>query len=141
MGLLGMFRRYQSRAPSLVAVLVAVAWLGLAAAPCQAVADMLHADSTHQGTMPAGNCGHCLPATSDPGQDCATMNAPDCLSQGQLMVEHREADKLRPAAMPPPVLADFSAFGPAIDLRTNIRIGPAPVSSVSVQQRYCTYLK
>ena len=141
MGLLGMFRRYQSRAPSLVAVLVAVTWLGLAAAPCQAVADMLHADSMHQGTMPAGNCGHCLPATSDPGQDCATVNAPDCLSQGQLMVEHREADKLRPAAMPLSEFADFNAFGPAIGLQANTRIGPAPVSSVSVQQRYCTYLK
>jgi hypothetical protein len=57
------------------------------------------------------------------------------------MVEHREGDKPQPTAMPSSEFADFNAFGPGIRLQAHTRIGPAPVSSVSVQQRYCTYLK
>lgn len=141
MGMLANFRRHQFRAPRLVAALVAVAWFGFAVAPCHASPDAGHMGSSHHGSMPAGDCGHGPDTTSSPDEPCVMVDAADCLSQAQAIVERRKVDDPQPPAAPPPAFLDFDEPTPGIGFPTNARIRPTPVSRASVQQRYCTYLK
>jgi len=97
--------------------------------------------SSHHGSMPADDCGHCPDTTSTPDELCTMVAAGDCLSQGRAMVERRLVDDPQPQAAPPPAFLHFDAPTPAIGSPTEPRIRPTPVSRASVQQRYCTYLK
>jgi hypothetical protein len=90
--------------------------------------------------LPAGDCGDCPPAISDAGQDCVTAVAAECLSPGKAITEVREAGKSQPAALLTEFV-NFNALFPGIRSPSGARISPPPVSRVSVQQRYCTYLK
>jgi hypothetical protein len=137
MGLLADLRRHQIRASRLVAALAAVAWFGIAVAPCQASTDAGHVGSSHHGSMPADKCGHCPDTTSGSDAPCAIAAAGQCLSQGQAIV----VDDPLPQAAPPPALLDLDPFAPDIGFSTGARIRPAPVARASVQQRFCTYLK
>jgi len=141
MSLLAAIRRHQIRASRLVAALAAVAWFGIVVVPCQASLDASHVGSSHHGSMPAGDCGHCPDTDSAPDDACATIAAPDCASQVQTVVERRAADDPKPQAAPPPAFPDFDAHPPDIGPPADARFRPTPVSSASVQQRYCTYLK
>jgi hypothetical protein len=141
MSLLAAIRRHQIRASRLVAALAAVAWFGFVVVPCQASPDPLLTGSSHDGSMPAGDCGHCPDTNSGPDDACATIAAPDCVSQVQAVVERRPVDDPKPQAAPPLSFLDFDAYPPDIGPPADARFRPTPVSSASVQQRYCTYLK
>jgi hypothetical protein len=140
MGASGTFSCHRSRAFSLVTAIVMVAWLGMAAAPCQAAMGALHA-STQHGTLPGDDCGHCPTPPSDHGLDCATMDTAECQSQGQAIAESRDTAKSQPVLVLPSASASFVAFVPGVGSSSNARNRPAPASRASVQQRYCTYLK
>jgi len=141
MSLLANLRRQPLRAPRLVAALIAVAWFGLAATPCQASMHTGHIGSSHHGSMPAGSCGHCPDATSGSDAPCATVIAGDCLTQGQAIMMRSQVDDLQPQAAPPPSFPDFDPVSPGISPSREARIRPTPVARASIQQRYCTYLK
>ena len=141
MSLVAAIRRHQIRASRLIAAFAAVAWIGIAVAPCQASTYASHAPSPHHGSMPAGDCGHCPDTNSGPDDGCATIAAPDCVSQVQAAVEWRAADDPKPQAAPPPSFLDFDPYPPDIGPSSDAPFRPTPVYSASVQQRYCTYLK
>jgi hypothetical protein len=133
MGLLANLRRHQIRASRLVATLAAVAWFGFAVAPCQA--------SPLHESMPAGDCGHCPTAPSDLDNGCATVAAPDCPTEGLALVERRDTEIPQPPAGPPPAFTSFDAAIPDGGSLRDTRARRLFVSHVSIQQRYCTYLK
>ncbi len=141
MRLLTTIRLRQLRASRLVAAVFAIAWFGLAAAPCQASPDLEHSGTSHHGSMPADDCGHCPAAASDLDEGCATVAAPDCLSQGPALLERRDVEIPQPPAGPPPGFFSIAAFVPDGGLVQDARARRLLVSHVSVQQRYCTYLK
>jgi len=141
MGLLANLRRRQFQAPRLVTSILAVAWLGLAVAPCHASVDAGHMGSSHHGSMPAGSCDHCPDATSGSDAPCAMVAAGDCLTKGQAIVERSPAGDLHLQAAPPPAYPNFNPLDSGNSYPTNARIRPTPVAHASVQQRYCTYLK
>ena len=141
MSLLATIRRHQIRASRLIAAFAAVAWIGIAVAPCQASTYASHAPSPHHGSMPAGDCGHCPDTNSGPDDACATIAATDCVSQVLTVVERREAEDPKPQAAPPPSFRDFDAYPPDAGPPADARFRPTPACSASVQQRYCTYLK
>lgn len=132
MRLLAAIRHGQYRASRLIAAVFAIGWLGFAVVPCQA--------SPLHGSMPADDCGNCLTVPSDLDNDCATVAASDCLSEGLALLEHRDTDLPQPAAGPPSSfrrsLASIAYRGPLRDIRARRLL----VSHVSIQQRYCTYL-
>lgn len=133
-------RLRQLRAPRLVAALFAIGWLGFAVAPCQAMPHQQHQGTSHHGSMPSDGCGHCPNAPSDLDGGCATVAAPECLSIGPAILEPRDTQIPQPATGPPPAFPGIDAFisdsVPLSDDRTH----RLPVSRVSLQQRYCTYL-
>lgn len=133
MSLLAIIRHHQRRASRLVTAVFAIGWLGFAFAPCQA--------SPQHESMPANDCGHCPATASDPSEGCATIAAPECLLQGQALIEPRDAGNPQPPAGPPPAFLDFSAFVPDGGMSADARARLTPVSRVSLQQRYCSYLK
>ncbi len=133
MRLLTIIRLRQLRAPRLVAAIFAIGWLGFAVAPCQA--------SPQHESMPADDCGHCPSVPSDLSSDCATVAAPDCLSEGLALLELRNTEFPQPAAGPPPAFARVDAFIPDGKPLRDARARCLLVPHVSIQQRYCTYLK
>jgi len=141
MGLLANFRRDQLRAPRLFAAFLAVVWIGLAAAPCQASMAAGHAGSSHHGSMPAGSCGHCPDAISSSDAPCAMLAADDCLTAGQAIVKRSQFDDSQPQAMLPPAFLNFEHPVSGFSSPAETRIRPTPIARASVQQRYCTYLK
>jgi hypothetical protein len=141
MGLLTNLRRRQFRVPRLVSAILAVAWLGLAVAPCHASVDAGHIGSSHHGSMPAGNCDHCPDATSGSDAPCAMVAAGDCLTKGQAIVERSQAGHSQLQAAPPPSFPNFDSLTTGSSFPDHARIRPTPVAHASVQQRYCTYLK
>jgi len=141
MGLLANLRRHQFQAPRLVTAILAVAWLGLAVAPCHASVDAGHMGSSHHGSMPAGSCNHCPDNTSSSDAPCAMAAAGDCVTKGQAIVERSQAGDLQPQAAPPPAFPNFNPLTSGSCFPTNARIRPTPVAHASVQQRYCSYLK
>lgn len=140
-GMFADFRRHQFRAPRLVAAVVAVAWFGFAAAPCQACPDAGQPKSSHHGSMSADHCGHGPDTNSTPDEPCAVVAAADCPSQGLTIVERREGGDTQMQAAPPPAFIDLDPVASDIGLPADARIRQAPVARASVQQRYCTYLK
>lgn len=141
MSLLAIIRRHQFRASRLVAALAAVAWFGIAVAPCQASMDAAHAGSSHHGSMPAGDCGHCSDTNSVPDTGCASVAGASCLAQSPALVDRHNAGDQQLQAAPPPAIPDFDIPGADAGPPGNVRFRPIPVSSASLQQRYCTYLK
>jgi hypothetical protein len=133
MRLLTAIRFHQLRAPRLVAVMFAIGWLGFAVAPCQA--------SPLHESMPADNCGHCPTAPSDLDNGCAMVAAPECQSQSLAILEPRDTEIPQPAAGPPPAFTSFDAAIPDGGSLRDTRARSLLVSHVSIQQRYCTYLK
>jgi hypothetical protein len=123
-------RRRQLRAPHLVAAIFAIGWLGFAVAPCQAMPQ-------HE-SMP--NCGDCPSAPSGLDSGCAMVASADCQSAGLAIHDTRHTEFPQSAAAPPPAFPGVDAFlldgGPSRDSRVH----RLPVSHVSLQQRYCTYL-
>jgi hypothetical protein len=140
-GLLAKFRRHQLQTPRLVTAILAVAWLGLAVAPCHASVDAGHVDSSHHGSVPSGSCGHCPDTSSGSDAPCTMDAAGDCLTQSQAIVDRGHAGDVQPQAAPPPAFLNFDPPASANGIPTNARIRPTPVAHASVQQRYCTYLK
>ena len=133
MTLLASIRRHQIRASGLIPAVFAMAWLGLMAAPCAA--------SPQHGSMPAKQCGSCPTAVWDTGEICATIAAPTCPAQGPALMGPHDAGSPQLQAGPPPMLLGFDPFVPDGAPASNARFRPTTVSNVSVQQRYCTYLK
>jgi len=133
MSLLASIRLHQLRASRLVTAVLAVAWLGFAVAPCHA--------SPHHEPLPAEDCNHCPVATSDTGTACTAMVAVDCPSLEPALLDRRDAGNQQPQAAPPPAIWQFNAPLAGIDADAGGRASPAPVSHVSLQQRYCSYLK
>jgi len=97
--------------------------------------------SSHHGSMPADNCGHCPDTTSSSDEPCAIVAAGDCLTQGQAIVERSQVDDSQSQVAPPPAFQNFDSLASGISFPTDARIRPTPVAHASVQQRYCTYLK
>jgi len=141
MGLLANLRHRQFQASRLVTAILAVAWLGLAVAPCHASVDAGHVGSSHHGSMPAGSCDHCPDTTSSSDAPCAMTASADCLTKGQAIVERSQAGDLQLQAAPAPAFPNFSPLSSGNGFPNNDRIRPTPVAHASVQQRYCTYLK
>lgn len=141
MRLLTAIRFHQLRAPRLVAVMFAIGWLGFAVAPCQAMPHQQHPGTSHHGSMPAGDCGHCPSAPSGLDNGCAMVAAPDCVSEGLALLERRDTEIPQPAAAPPPAFPSIDAFIPDGRPLRDTRARRLLVSHVSIQQRYCTYLK
>jgi len=133
MRLLTAMRRHQHRTPRLVAAIFAIGWLGFAVAPCQA--------SPLHESMPADDCGHCPTAPSSLDHGCATVAAPDCLSEGLALFERRDGEIPQPPAGLPPAFPSIDAFIPDGGSLRDTRARCLLVSHVSIQQRYCTYLK
>ena len=130
----------QFRASRLVVAVFALGLLGFSVAPCHAMPEQQHPGTSHHGSMPAGDCGHCPHAPSGLDHGCANVAAPDCASVGPALIE-RQGDQLQPAAAPPPAILDFDAFPSDDGLVRDVRVHDLPVSNVPLQQRYCTYLK
>lgn len=139
MSLLANLREHQSRAARVAAAVFAFAWLGFAVAPCQAMMPATD-QAPHHGSMPMNDCPHCPPAV-DTTPDCATAVPADCLGAVQPMMELRQADEVKPAAVIP--VAAFDSAHLAAVPRTPRPPGSlaAPVPRASLQQRYCSYLK
>lgn len=135
------FRRHPFRDPRLVAALVAVAWLGFAAAPCHASPDAGQPDSSHHGPTSTDDCGHCPDTDTAPDEPCAMVAAADCLEPALTTVERRAGCDTQLQAAPPAAFIDLDLIAPAIGFSADARIRQAPVACASVQQRYCTYLK
>jgi hypothetical protein len=133
-------RFQQLRASRLVVALFAVGLLGFSAAPCHAMPQHQHPGTSHHGSMPAGDCGHCPQAQTSLDRGCATATAPDCASIGPAVLERHDAG-LQPVAAPPLAFPDLVPFdsddGPVRDIRAR----DLPASHASIQQRYCSYLK
>ena len=140
MRLLTAIRIRQLRAPRLVAAIFAIGWLGIAIAPCHAMPDLQQPATSHQGSMPAGDCGHCPSALSGHDNGCAMAAAPDCQSAGPLLLEHRDSAFPQPAIGSPLALPAFDAFIPDSGPMPDGRAHRLPVSRISIQQLYCTYL-
>lgn len=133
-------RFQQPRASRLVVAILALGLLGFSVAPCHAMPQHQHPGTSHHGSMPAGDCGHCPHAPAGLDHSCATVAAPDCASAGSA-VPDRQGGELQPAAAPPPVFPGLEPFphggGPVRDIRSR----DLPGSRASIQQRYCSYLK
>ena len=133
-------RFQQLRASRLVVAIFALGLLGFSVAPCHAMPQHQHPGTSHHGSMPAGDCGHCPHARTGLDHGCPTVAAPDCASVGPAVLA-RPVAELQPAAAPPPAFADLEPF--ACDDRPvrDIRARDLPASHASIQQRYCSYLK
>ena len=134
-------RRFQQlRASRLVVAIFALGLLGFSIAPCHAMSQGQHPGTSHHGSMPAGDCGHCpdVPAGLDHG--CAMTAAADCVAVGPAVIERHGAE-LQPVAAPPPAFPDIDPFPPNNGLARDIRVRDLPVARASLQQRYCSYLK
>jgi hypothetical protein len=133
MSLLASIRLHHLRASRLVTAVSAVAWLGFAAAPCQA--------SPHHEPVPAEDCGHCPVATTETGTPCTVIDAVDCPSLEPALLDRRDAGDQDPQVALPPAVWQFNAPPAGIGADAAGRVASAPVSHVSLQQRYCSYLK
>jgi hypothetical protein len=140
MNLLAALRHYHSRGMRRAAVVFAIGWLGFAVAPCQAMGIESPSDAPHHGSMPADDCGHCLPSANE-ASGCASAAAADCLPAVTPLIDVRETDHPKPVAMPAPIAAELSGAGPVRALRGSRRAPTLPLPHASVQQRYCTFLK
>lgn len=133
-------RHQQLRASRLVVAILALGLLGFSVAPCHAMPQHEHPGTSHHGSMPAGDCGHCPHTPIGLDHGCATVAAPDCASAGPALLE-RQGAGLQPAAAPPPAFPDLKPLpfndGPVRDIRDR----DLPASHASIQQRYCSYLK
>ncbi len=133
-------RFQQLRASRLVVAIFALGLLGFSIAPCHAMPQHQHPGTSHHGSMPAGDCGHCPHAQTGLDDGCATVAAPACASVTPVAFE-RPVAELLPAAAPPPAFNDLEPFacddGPVRDIRAR----DLPASHASIQQRYCSYLK
>lgn len=152
MNLLAKLRsRHQPLARAVVA-LFAIGWLGLALQPCEAMDAGQAGDGSHHEGHHDGMEHHSTPENSDPpcphcpsdGPDaCDTGVALDCETVGVPALPAKQVDLpapdmfawLVPAAMP---MAGF-AVGEAPQDRPDPGRDKTP--SISLQQRYCTYLK
>ena len=123
----------------LLAAIFAIGWLGIAVAPCQAMPQLQHQGS-HHGSMPAGDCGRCPSAAAGIDGGCATAAAPECALAGPGLFGYRSADLPQLAAGPPPAIPVFDVIFPDARPGWDLRAHRLPVSRVSIQQRYCTYL-
>lgn len=132
MHLLATKRFSRLRASRLLAAIFAIGWLGIVAAPCQAL--------SHDVSMPAGDCSHCPGAPSGINGGCATAAGPGCAMAGPALPGYRAADLPQPAAGPPPAIPDFDTFVPDAGRSRDPRVRHFPVPHASIQQRYCTYL-
>lgn len=141
MRLLTALRIRQLRAPHLVAAIFAIGWLGMAVAPCQAMPHQQHQGTSHHGSMPADGCGHCPNTPSHLDSGCAMVSAPECMSMGMAISGPRDIQIPQPAAGPPPAFPVFDAFLPDARPVRDIHTRHLPVPRVSIQQRFCTYLK
>lgn len=139
MRLLAATRFNRLRAHRLVAVMFAIGWLGFAVTPCQAMPHQQLGSSDH-GSMPAGGCGGCPDAPAGLDNGCGLVAAPECLSMGLAILESRGSGIPQPAAGPPPALPGFDAFVPDGGSLRDVRVHRLPVSRVSLQKRYCSYL-
>ena len=141
MRLLTAIRIRQLRAPRLVAAIFAIGWLGLAVAPCQAMPDHQISGTSHHGSIPADDCGHCPSAPTSVSIGCAMAAAPDCQSTGPVLLDGRDFGLAQPAAGPPLAFQVFDAFVSDGRPLRDVRVVRLPASHASIQQRYCTYLK
>lgn len=133
-------RFQQLRASRLVVAIFAFGLLGFSVAPCHALPQHQHPGTSHHGSMPDGDCGHCPQAPTGLDHACPTVAPPDCASIGQAVLE-RPVAELQAAAAPPPAFPDLEPYacddGPVRDIRAR----DLPASHASIQQRYCSYLK
>lgn len=141
MHLLTSLRFSLPRAPRLVAAIFAIGWLGFAVAPCGAMPNHQHPGTSHHGSMPADDCGHCQNAPSGAGSGCAVVAAPECMSMGPAIPGFRDAQSSHPSLGPPLEPSIFAAFIPDAGPVRKSDARHLPVANVSLQQRYCTYLK
>jgi hypothetical protein len=141
MRLLTALRIRQLRAPHLVAAIFAISWLGMAVAPCQAMPHPQHQGTSDHGSMPVAGCGHCPSTPSHLDSGCAMVSAPACSSMGMAIPGPRDTQIPQPAAGPPSAFPVFDAFIPDVRPVRDIHARHLPVPRVSIQQRYCTYLK
>ena len=123
----------------LLAAIIAIGWLGIAVAPCQAMPQPQHQGSHHE-SMPAGDCGHCPSVPSGVDGACATATAPGCAMAGPVLYGYCAADLPQLAAGPPPAIPVFDVIFPDARPKWDLRAHRLPVSRVSIQQRYCTDL-
>jgi hypothetical protein len=130
----------QLRASRLVTAIFAIGLLGFSIAPCQAMVHPQPQGTSHNGSMPDGDCGHCPNAPTDLDHGCATARAVECAPIGPALLE-RQAVEVQPAAAPPPATLDFDAFPPDDGIVRDFRAHDLPVSLVPLQTRYCSYLK
>ena len=128
------------RAPRLVAAIMALGWLGFAVAPCQAMPHQQPQGTSHHGSMPGGDCGHCSSEPAGLDNACAMVAAPDCQSVGQAILDPRDNEIPQPAVGPPPAIPGSDAYIPDVGPLQDIRAHRLPVPRASIQQRYCTYL-
>jgi hypothetical protein len=141
MRLLTTMRFKLHRAPGLVAVIFAIGWLGLAVAPCQAMPDMQHSGTSQHCPSPVDGCGHCPAAPSGVDTGCAAAASPGCQPDALAPCERRDIEFPQPLAGPPLAFPVFDELVPAGGLSWDFHDRRSPVSRVSIQQRYCTYLK
>jgi len=67
--------------------------------------------------------------------------APDCLSQGQALLQFRDSRIPKLPVGPPSTLPNLNGIIPADRRPADVTARTAPVPQASIQQRYCTYLK
>ncbi|MGB5132204.1 MAG: hypothetical protein WBO00_06290 [Steroidobacteraceae bacterium] len=133
-------RFQQLRASRLVIAILGLGLLGFSIAPCHAMAQHQHPGTSHHGSIPAGDCGHCPDTPSSLDRGCATAAATDCASVGPAVLERQGIEVPQPAAAAPPAFPDINPFPPDDGPVRDMRARDLPAPHVSIQQRYCSYL-